>query len=54
MSLFEDVDTLKRMYHIRVHVSKKIKSPTLEFFLAIKGEEKRKKVYIESVYIYRI
>jgi len=47
MSLFEDVDTLQHTYYIHVYASKKIKSPTLGFFLATKGEEKRK---IKNIY----
>jgi len=47
MPLFEDVDTLQHTYHIRAHASKKIKSSTMGFFLAIKGEEKRK---IKNIY----
>ena len=53
MSLFEDVCALQSIYYIRAHVSRKIELLTLEFFLAIKGEEKGKtKIYVESVCIY--
>jgi len=55
MSLFEDVCALQSIYYIRAHVSRKIELLTLEFFLAIKGEEKGKtKIYVESVCIQNV